>query len=92
MNRSLCIAALAAVSVNAYSKFAKQRVKGTKQHLERVYGRGLTGLFTEDGKLTHKNLRKARYRPAYNSQPIYGLGTIDADSGSAWMYGLSKGF
>lgn len=51
----------------------------------------MTGLFTEDGKLTHKNLRKARTRPAYNSQPIYGLGTIDADASSAWFYGLAKG-
>jgi len=30
-------------------------------------------------------------RPSYNSQPLYGLGTIDAEGASAWFYGLAKG-
>lgn len=30
-------------------------------------------------------------RPSYNSQPIFGIGTIDAESASAWFYGLAKG-
>ena len=41
--------------------------------------------------MTHKKLRSARMRPAYNSQPIFGLGTIDAESASAWFYGWAKG-
>ena len=68
------------MSVNGYSKYAKERVAQTKYHLEKVYGKGLLGLFDENCKMTHKKLRSARMRPAYNSQPIFGLGTIDAES------------
>jgi hypothetical protein len=59
--------------------------------LEKVYGKGLINLINEDGKLTHKNLRASRMRPAYNSLPILGLGTIDAEASSAWFYGVAKG-
>jgi len=49
-------------------------------------------MFNEEGKLTHKRLRAARIRPVgYNSQPIFGIGTIDAESATAWIYGLAKG-
>lgn len=92
MKQAIAIAAIAAVTVDAYSNFAKKRVQGTRKHLERVYGKGLTGLFTDEGKMTHKAWRQSRNRPAYNSQPIYGLGTIDADAANSWFYGLSKGF
>ena len=59
--------------------------------MERVYGKGLVGLFNEEGELTHKALRASRMRPSYNSQPIFGIGTIDAEGASAWFYGLAKG-
>jgi len=45
--------------------------------------------------MSHKALRQSRNRPArplgFNSQAIYGLGTIDADAVSSWFYGFSKG-
>lgn len=56
-----------------------------------MYGKGLVGLFNEDGKMTHQAWRQARVRPSYNSQPIFGLGTIDAEGAKAWFYGLAKG-
>lgn len=53
MNQSIILAAIAAVTVNGYSKYAKERIGQTKFHLEKVYGKGLLGLFNEDGKMTH---------------------------------------
>ena len=86
------------VSVNAASKYAKQRVKATKTHLEKVYGPGLVGLFDENGKMTHKRLRAASMVPPiqqssgqYFSQALLGLGTFDAASGKATVYGWAKG-
>lgn len=91
MNKSFIIAALAAVSVNGYSNYAKKRVNATKMHLEKVYGKNLIGLFDDEGKMSHARWRSARMRPAYNSQPIYKIGTIDAETSSAWFYGYAKG-
>jgi len=96
MNRALIIAALAAISVDAKaSKYAQQRVKQTKTHLEKVYGKGLVGLFDENGRMTHKRIRAAKLRPAhkigYNSMSLKGLGTFDADSAKASVYGWAKG-
>lgn len=60
---------MAAVMVDARvaTKHARQRVKLVKTHLEKVYGKGLVGLFDEHGNMTHERLRAARLRPAYNS-------------------------
>jgi len=91
MNKALIIAALAAVNVNAYSKYAQERISHTRGHLEKVYGKGLVGLFNEEGEMTHKAWRQSRVRPSYNSQPIFGIGTIDAEGAKAWFYGLAKG-
>lgn len=91
MNRSLIIAALAAVSVEAASKYARKRVKQTKTHLEKVYGKNLVGMFDEEGKLTHKRLRASKVVPGFNSLNLNGLGTIDAESGKATVYGWAKG-
>jgi len=91
MNKSLVIAALVAVSVEGASRYAKQRVKQTKTHLEKVYGKGLVGLFDDDGNMTYRRWRAARTRPAINSTQINGLGTFDADAASAWFYGVANG-
>ena len=77
--------------MEAASKYARQRVKQTKTHLEKVYGKGLVGLFDEDGKMTHKRLRASKVVPGYNSLNLKGLGTIDAESGKASAYGWAKG-
>jgi hypothetical protein len=72
---------IAKVTVDAvHGSYAKARVSQTKNHLEKVYGKGLVGLFNEEGKLTHKALRASRMRPSYNSLALYELGTIDAES------------
>jgi len=91
MNKSLIIAALAAVSVDAATRHAKQRVAGTKKHLEKVYGKGLVGLFDEEGNMTYRRMRAARTRPAFNTMLVNGLGAINADSASAWFYGTANG-
>lgn len=48
-------------------------------------------MFNEEGKLTSKALKAARVRPAFQSQVIYGIGTVDAESVQSWFYGFAKG-
>lgn len=80
------------MSVNAaVRKYAKQRVKQTKTHLEKVYGKGLVGLFNKDGKMEHKRIRASSLVPAYNSVNLLGLPTFDAAQGKASIYGFAKG-
>jgi hypothetical protein len=62
--------------------------------MEKTYGKGLIGLFNEEGVPTHKALRAGnpnRMRPGYNSLQIYGLGTIDAETTKAWFIGFANG-
>lgn len=83
------------MSVNAISNYAKKRVAQTKTHLHKVYGPNLAGMFKEDGKVNYKNMLAARHRPVTQEavlvEPIYGLGTIDAEAAQAWWYGAAKG-
>ena len=72
------------------SSYSRKRVTETRQHLEKVYGKGLVGLYNEKGQITHSNLRKARRRPAQTWTEIGGL-QIDAETTSSWWFGFVQG-
>jgi hypothetical protein len=38
----------------------------TKHHLEKIYGKGLLGMFNDNGELEYSRMRQARNRPAAN--------------------------
>jgi len=61
--------------------------------LEKVYGKGLLGMYNEDGKLTHKRLRSSTNIPSstFISLNLNGLGTIDAASAKAVLLGFING-
>lgn len=72
------------------SSYSRKRVTETRQHLEKVYGKGLVGMFNKEGAMTHSILRKARTRPHQTWMEVGGL-QIDAEMGSAWFYGFVQG-
>jgi len=58
--------------------------------LERVYGKGLAGMFNEDGHLTYERLRWARNRPAQNWVQFGGI-QFNAESATSFIYGAASG-
>lgn len=72
------------------SSYSRKRVREVRTHLEKIYGKGLVGLFNEDGKFMEDRLSLARTRPKATWVNIGG-NQIDAETSSAWFYGLSKG-
>jgi len=65
-------------------------VTEVRRHLERIYGKGLVGLFDDDGNFDQKRLSWARTRPAANWVQV-GETQINAENVSSWFYGLSQG-
>ena len=85
------VAALAAVAdATIMSSYSRKRVHEVRTHLEKVYGKGLVGMFDEHGKMTHERLRWARKRPHAIWTEVGGI-QIDAETTSAWFYGLAQG-
>jgi len=72
------------------SSYSRKRVHEVRTHLEKVYGKGLVGMFDENGKMTHDRLRWARKRPHAIWTEVGGM-QIDAETTSAWFYGLAQG-
>jgi len=61
-----------------------------RRHLERIYGKGLVGLFDENGKFVEERLDWARTRPKATWVQLDGV-QIDAEKTASWFYGLSSG-
>lgn len=83
-------ASLSQVEAAAYKTYAETRVSGIKNHLERVYGKGLAGMFDEKGDLSHERLRWARNRPAQNWVQFGGI-QFNAESATSFIYGAASG-
>jgi hypothetical protein len=85
------VSVLAAVADAAImSSYSRKRVSETRSHLEKVYGKGLVGMFDDKGEMTHDRLRWARKRPHSIWTEIGGI-QVDAETTSAWFYGFSQG-
>jgi len=57
-----------------------------------VYGKGLTGLYNDEGALaiTPHKLKAARRRPAVNWATIGGI-MMDQEVATTWIYGFTEG-
>jgi len=84
------LAITAVADVNITSSYSIKRVAEVKHHLEKVYGKGLTGMFDENGRMTRERLSWARMRPSAIWMELGGL-EIDAETSSAWWYGFIGG-
>jgi hypothetical protein len=84
------LAVLAVADVNITSSYSVKRVTEVKHHLEKVYGKGLVGMFDSHGKMTRERLSWARMRPRSIWMEYGGL-EIDAETSSAWWYGFIGG-
>jgi hypothetical protein len=71
---------------------ATRRVTEVKNHLEMVYGKGLVGLYNDDGALeiTPSKLKAARRRPAQNYTKIGGI-MMDQETSTTFVYGFTEG-
>jgi hypothetical protein len=91
---ALCISTVEGRQMHAHThKHAIRRVTEVKQHLEMVYGKGLIGLYDDDGalRLTPQKLKAARRRPSQNYAKIGGI-MMDQEIASAGLYGFVEGF
>ena len=57
------LAIVAVADVNITSSYSVKRVTEVKHHLEKVYGKGLVGMFDSHGEMTRERLSWARMRP-----------------------------
>lgn len=91
---ALCIASTDARQMHGHSHpHALKRVQQTKQHLEMVYGKGLTGLYNDYGELdiTPQRMKAARRRPAQDYMKIGGI-MMDQEVAITGLYGFVEGF
>jgi hypothetical protein len=91
MKQALGVAALAAVAdATVMSSYSRKRVNQTRNHLEKVYGKGLLGMFDSDGVMTHDRLGWARRRPHSIWVEVGGV-QVDAETTATWFYGFAQG-
>ena len=63
---TLCKYAIAATALaacaeaNIQSSYSRDRMSQVRTHLEKIYGRGIVGMFDDEGKLSHERMRWAR--------------------------------
>lgn len=67
------LAVVAKAEIEITSSYSRDRVKHIKHHLEKVYGKGLTGMWDEKGRLTRERLSWAQMRPTSDWVSIGGL-------------------
>lgn len=55
------------------SSYSRKRVREVRTHLEKTYGKGLVGLFDDEGNFVQTRLKAARKRPAATWVSIGGM-------------------
>lgn len=72
------------------SSFAKKRVAEEKQRMELVYGKGLVGLYDENGKVDHTRFGWDNRREATTWITVQQI-QINARSAEAFSFGYVEG-
>jgi len=90
MKTAFALSLLASAAMAEYSSYSIRRVKETRLHLEKVYGKGLTEMFDHRGKMTSERLSWAHMRPRQNLIEVGGI-WLNAEIPAAWIYGLIGG-
>ena len=70
---ALAVAAICATGVDALKKYTKTTqdiVNRTREHLEQIHGKGLTGLYDEHGRFAPHHLKKSYKSSRLNGTQI----------------------